>query len=485
MTDTDMDINIDNYSVDDILAIFNLTEPTVFNVKDKANSLIAKMKTEGRMDLETFFTQARDKVIAYLVSDTVENQAVTNEVTEGLAKIWADGSINDNAGKPTRYFTDGSHMAIENQQITDAVNNIPPIISTSLIVVDSQYRTNILPYINNSTSNAFNTSFTFNLSNPINKVVSLTLYSYQIPTTWYAFNAKSGNTFFMYNGFIMQIPDGNYTPSTLVAAVNAQAALQTATSGLLASYNSSNNIVSFTNNDTLSGTITIIFFLQANVISSNNCGIVNLSQFQTLGINNTLGWLLGFRPNPDSITGDVILSINPGQTINADVPPNTYGSTYFTLSIEDYSNQRLTSGLYNITNTKAYGTISIPDYYNTINVACKLREGTLTQAQIYAINAVTVSSSVNNSSDGYINTQTGPTSGNTFAIIPLPSDVIVVSRPGPYVRFGEDLLAFKRRYAAPTNLERLAVTLKDDKGNLVNLYDNDWSFSLLVEQKLN
>ena len=482
---TDTDTNIDNYSVDDILSIFNLTEPTAFNVKDRANSLIAKMKTDGRADLESFFTQARDKVIAYLLSDTVENQAVINEVTEGLAKIWADGSITDNAGKPTRYFTDGSHVVIENQEITDAVNNIPPIISTSLIVVDSQYRTSILPYVDNSTSNAFNTNFTFNLSNPINKAVSLTLYSYQIPTTWYAFNAKSGNTFFMYNGFIIQIPDGNYSPSTLVAAINTQAGLQSDTSGLVASYNSATNIISFTNNDLLSGTITIIFFLQANVINSNTCGIVSLTQFQTLGINNTLGWLLGFRPNVDTTTGDVILTINPGQTISADVPPNTYGTTYFTLSIEDFSNQRLTSGLYNITNTKSYGTISVQDYYNTTQVACRLREGTLTQAQLYAINAVTASSTVNNTTFGFANKQTGPTSGNAFATIPLSPDVISNSRPYPYVKFGVDLAIFKRRYAAPTTLERLSVSLRDDKGNLVNLYDNDWSFSLLVEQQLN
>ncbi len=476
MTDTDTDTNIDKYSIDDILAIFNLTEPTAFNVKDKANSLIAKMKTDGKSNLETFFTQARDKVIAYLESDTVEKQEVINESAEGLDKIWADGSITDTAGKSTRYFADASRMTIENQQFTDTVNNVPPIISTSIIVIDSHYRTNILPYSNNSISNSFNTNFTFNLSNPINKVVSISLYSYQIPTSWYAFNAKSGNTFFMYNGFILQIPDGNYSPTTLVAAINAQAALQAATSGLLATYNSTNNIISFTNNDLLSGIITIIFFLQANVISSNSCGIVSLSQFQTLGINTTLGWLLGFRTTADTATGDVILSINIGQTISANVPPNTYGPTYFYLSIEDYSNQRLTSGLYNITNTKSYGTISIPDYYHTIDVACRLREGTLTQAQIYAINAVTASSSVNNSAYGYTNTQTGPTSGSTFATIPLPADIIANSRPNPYVKFGADLVVFKRKYFSPTSLERLTVTLTDDKGNLVNLYDNDWSF---------
>jgi len=477
------DINIDNYTVDEILVILNLTDPTPFNVKDVANSLIAKMKTDGRRDLESFFEKARDKVLDYLLSDTVVQREVENETTEGLDKIWKDGGVDDKGATPTVYFRDAERMVAQNQQVAATANSAPPIISRHIIVIDSQYRTNILPYINNPASNSFNTSFTFNLSNPINKAISITLYSYQIPTSWYAFNAKEGNTFFMYNGFIIQIPDGNYTPQQLVAAINTQAALQPATSGLFVSYNQATNTISFKNNDLLSGQITIIFYIQANVINYNNCGNFSLASFQTLGINSTLGWLLGFRTAPDTVTGDVNIYINPGQTVTADVPPNTYGPRYFYLNIEDYSNQRLTNGMYNIINTKTYATISVPDYYNTINVACKLREGTLTQAQIYTINAVTSSSSVNNNASGYKNTLTGPTSGTTFATIPLVS--INSLRPEPYVKFGADLAINKRNYAAPTILERFTVSLTDDKGNLVDLYDNDWSFSLLVEEKLN
>jgi hypothetical protein len=29
------------------------------------------------------------------------------------------------------------------------------------------------------------------------------------------------------------------------------------------------------------------------------------------------------------------------------------------------------------------------------------------------------------------------------------------------------------------------VRLSDDKGNLVNLFDSNWSFSLIVEERLN
>ncbi len=481
------DINIDNYTVDDILVILNLTDPTPFNVKDVANSLIAKMKSDGKTDLEKFFTEARDKVLDYLLSDNVVNQEIAeeveNEATEQLRKIWADGGVKDKGDKPTVYFQADERMVIENQQL--AANVAPPIISTHLIVIDSQFRTNILPYSDNPLSNAFNTNFTFNLSNSIKKALSLTLYSYQIPTSWNAFTAKSGNTFFMYNGFILQIPDGNYTAQQLADAINTQAALQAATSGLLVTYNINTQRIYFTNNDLLSGPITIVFYIQANVINYNNCGNFNLAGFQTLGINYTLGWYLGFRTTPSTVTGDVDLTILPGQTIAADVGPQVYGPKYFYLSIEDYSNQRLTNGLYNIINTKTYSTISIPDYYNTINVACKLREGTLTQAQIYAINAVTAGSSINNSTIGFNNKLAGPTSSSTFAVIPLDPNVINTIRPDPYVKFGADLVVYKRKYIAPTNLERLTVTLTDDKGKLVDLYDNDWSFSLLVEERLN
>lgn len=479
MTDT----NIDNYTVDNILQIFNITEPTYFNVKDKANSLIAKMKSEGKTDLEIFFTQARNKVLDYLTSNTLDVVETIIEDTESLDKIWQEGGIKDNGSNPTLYYADASHIVAQHQATSTSSSNVTPIISKHIIMIDSQYRTNILPYNDNPTSNSFNTFFTFNLSNPISKAISLTLYSYHIPTTWYAFNAKSGNTFFMYNGFIIQIPDGNYTITQLISEINTQAALQLATSGLTVSYSETSQRVIFTNNDLLSGPITIVFYIQSNVVNYNTCGNLNLSQFQTLGINTTLGWLLGFRTTPDPVTGDVNITINPTQSIVSDVPPNVNGSTYFYLSIEDYSNQRLSNGLYNITNTTLQSTISIPDYYKTINVACRLREGSLTQAQLYAINAVSSASRVNNNVSGYSNTLSGPTSGSTFAVIPLVD--INNIRPNPYIKFGGDLISNQRHYIAPTSLERFTVSLTDDKGNLVNLYDNDWSFSLLVEERLN
>jgi hypothetical protein len=60
-----VDTNINNYSVNDILTIFNLVdEPTLFQIKDVANNLIARMKSEGKMEMAIFFEKAKQKVIA-------------------------------------------------------------------------------------------------------------------------------------------------------------------------------------------------------------------------------------------------------------------------------------------------------------------------------------------------------------------------------------------------------------------------------------
>jgi hypothetical protein len=472
-----MDMDIDNYTVADILSILNIVEPTLFNVTDVANTLIAKMKAAGKDDIVTFFTEARDKVLNELQKQG--QFPVENEITEPVQNVWAKNGFNDTSPVNPVYYYDGdSHVvAAENNQFTN--NNAPAILSTSLIVIDSQFRSDIYTYQNN----VLNSSFTFNLTNPITNAVSLKLYSYQIPTTWYAFSQQAGNTFFVYNGIRIVIPDGNYVPETLATTITNIAQSNTTSESLIVTYDSNANRFIFTNIDETIGETTIIFFIRANSVNTlTNCGNLTLLDFQTLGVNSTLGWLMGIRTQADTTTGNVEIFLTPNSPISSDVAPDTYGPKYFTLSIEDYSNQRLSSGSYNITNTKSYANLTVPDYYNTINVACKLREGSLTQAQIYSINEIIKNNNNLNtviSNNGLV----GPTSGSTFATIPLAN--INSIRPDPYIKFGADLAINRRDYGQPTHLERFTVTLYDDKGQQVNLYDNDWSISLIVEQRLN
>jgi hypothetical protein len=472
---SEIDTDVANYSVKDILTIFNIIDPTVFNVTDAANTLIAKMKDEGKSDLAIFFGNARDKVLEYLQAQ--RTKPVENETTEYIDNVFASKTLT-NDPNVLNYYDDESHIvAPQKEELTESAG--PDIISTHFVVIDSQFRSNILPYSNNSQSNSFNTYFTFSLTSPIINAVSIQLYSYQIPTSWNAFSMEHGNTFFIYNGIIINIPDGNYSPTTLRDIINTIAQKDVASASLLVEYDTTMNRFSFTNTDPLIDTVTVIFLIGANSVNFFNCGTFSLSDFQTLGINTTLGWLLGFRTMADTVTGNVELFLAPNEKVYADVAPDTYGPKYFTLSLEDYSNQRLSGGLYNILSTKVYNFLSVQDYYNTVDVACKLREGSLTRAQIYAINAITTkpeASAATNIASGY-------TTNSSFAVIPLQG--ITQLRPEPYIKFGADLYIYKRKYSAPTSLDRFTVSLNDDKGNLVNLYDNDWSFCLIVEEKLN
>ena len=76
----------------------------------------------------------------------------------------------------------------------------------------------------------------------------------------------------------------------------------------------------------------------------------------------------------------------------------------------------------------------------------------------------------------------GSKSNNAFALIPLRDVVSLRAKGEPLVEFGRILEENVRTYSGPVDIERLKIQLLDDKGNLVNLHDNDWSFSLVVEQ---
>lgn len=92
-----------------------------------------------------------------------------------------------------------------------------------IISIDSQYRDN---------KDALSTEFTFDLSDPLKDVVSLKLYSVQIPYTWYTINNDFGSNFFIIKGdspgidngnhdYTITVSPGNYSPQELVDAINA------------------------------------------------------------------------------------------------------------------------------------------------------------------------------------------------------------------------------------------------------------------------
>ena len=101
-----------------------------------------------------------------------------------------------------------------------------PIVRQSMfkmLSIDSQFRDD---YYNTSATN-----FNMNLSTPIDNVISMKLYSVQIPYTWYTINNNFGSNFIYLKGnsaginngdhdIQIKIPSGNYDATSLMNAIN-------------------------------------------------------------------------------------------------------------------------------------------------------------------------------------------------------------------------------------------------------------------------
>ena len=327
---------------------------------------------------------------------------------------------------------------------------------TRVIHIDSQFRQNIATIKSDgssgvggaptTTSTAFNTDFTLDLSEPLTNVMSIRLHGFHVPTTWYNFDSTSGNTTYSLNADgsdAKVIPDGNYaTPSDLIDAVNTIEG-----AGFLTLDDKTNKISAVTGNN-------FAFYKQGGLSDSGG---------KLLGgsaINHNLGWALGFRKSPDD---DGIAYVEDGAS--ADVPVNIMGPKYFVLSIDDFNSNQQNKGL--ILATDDHGPV------NTIRPS-RMPTSQTTKAQLESQNALLL-----RNTNPHPRTN-APQTPNAFATIFLSN--ISNLRPEAYVKASTAFHVYNRTYSGPTNIERLRVRLFDDKGNLVNLHDSDWSFSLIVEQ---
>ena len=360
-------------------------------------------------------------------------------------------------------------------------------------MLDSTYRQNIVPY--NSPVSA-STDYTLDLSDTLNNTLSIKLSSVQIPFTWYNYADYLGNTCFMYkvgtggNPFsnndlnlsgMLQfiIPNGSYTSSsTLLAALN----LVMPATFTFAVVNNSFTVTNHTGDY-----VRIVFYNGNNpTMSCSKTGCRCPSK-----LDNNLGWNLGFRtsniPGVElAIAYDLGPSGSAGDSVTASVPYCNIGPNYFLLVVDDFNQNHLNQGLVNIDDTDT--TLSPPPYINAdINYTCfNTDEGfqspypvyipnaptRLTQAQLYSANQI----AENRRNTTNIRTP-GPTTTDVLAVIPLK--VGGLSFGDKYIEFGSSLLQNERVYFGPVNISRMRVTLRDDKGNIVNLNGADWSFSLI------
>lgn len=133
-------------------------------------------------------------------------------------------TVKNSAGQAIKGNVDMMQTTTHNiEYVKDNLNPIKRETMFKMISIDSQFRDDA------RVTNA--TNFTMNLSSSIENVISIKLYSIQIPYTWYMVNDGFGSNFFYIKGntpglnngnhdIQVSIDSGNYTQGEMMTAIN-------------------------------------------------------------------------------------------------------------------------------------------------------------------------------------------------------------------------------------------------------------------------
>ena len=413
---TDLDTNINNYTVPEMLSILGLgNDPTDEDITNTTNTFINQANKSGNTDISNFFQDMQTTLLSYNNDD--ENNDDENNGDEngdknagdnGQAEEWYENQAleqNDSVQKDKitnrRQKIDiykNEHVPMNREQLGVSNNFQVPVsqdtlnpnlknVTSRFIVLDSQFR--------QATGgvDTISTDYTLDLSDPLTDALSLRLYSIQIPFTWYIIDTMYGNTCFwitipyntinnLYYEIKVSFTPGNYTYTsfqTEFAAAIDRAGITnpgaSATPLIFINQNSAkvtinldgwvytdpdtSDIIPITgiteNTDIFEPTLNP-FFVFFDFGGRLNC-LTNGSgcAAPNMAFNGTLGWIMGFR------LPIVPIFKSPGNTAVSII--NLQGPKYFIIVLDDYNQNHINNGLISITELST--KLPIPSYYNT------------------------------------------------------------------------------------------------------------------------
>ena len=503
--------------------------------------LISEMDYEQtNRTLETYEDKIRKQ------ANKGKNTVIQNFVQSPNLSPWMNSQDEDSGGLSGLANITNSDVTTQNASSAQSTSKVfetavkqgkinPDVKNTTqrLVNVDSSYRKLLVEGL--GAADLKSDDFVFTLNETLTSVLSLTLYSLELPYAWYNFTSEKGMTGMRISTMTAsgdpypdpsadvgtKIPEGNYTGLSLLQAV------EDALNGFI--YEMIDNTTTTLlevgpgpwwtlTQDPLDGKTIISAVNQETDVTKDRWYYpynVQLTwfdiSFTTSTLNNAtlysnLGWALGYRlpitillplastPPPPDVPDLVVMK-------SASIL-DTNGTKYIIMKLNDYKTNRLNKALVSIDsseNTK----IDLPNYINpdtqrsrfTKNDAVVYAVGTaprlLTAKQLYTINAI----SDRNAVAAVRLRGNSPDDADVFAKIPMKKNVpwstydpatgistVINDAPAtPLVDFSGPLQNNIREYFGPVDITNLHVTLYDDKGYNLDLNGIDWSFTLLVK----
>ena len=544
---TSIDTNVSNYTMSELMAIVNLDDLDPTSIMKATSPFVEKFK-DNNPKLSSFFSDIQSQLLQYAqdlydeddTDDAVypsgekqlenrykheylkqKDQNQNNKITEREQKIGVFGDQHVPMTRQQLGVNDTFNVSVKQDSLNPNLKNT----ISRFVNLDSQFR-------QFSGINSTSTNYTLDLSDTLKNVLSMRLYSYQIPFSWYLIDPIYNNTcFWITNGtdnVPITMPSGNYNSSEFVTSLN-----NAFTNAGFANFQpiNINNVVVNTpvyynvntgkitlnlygakintpkyNFTVTSSTIITFFDFTGTLQCYLNC--VNNTNY----LNQTLGWLMGYRVPYEIVeeNGNTAYSVL-----------DLIGTKYLILVIDDYNQNHVNNSLVSITEYSA--NLKIPEYYspdlpttcvdssisnlsqivtdanieslldnqgaitdNGLLIAGKYNANytkqaivlpsaprTLTQAQIYTINEINKNQNVTNFR------YKAPTTPDILAIIPVKTSNI--STGSVLVELSGSLQDNIRTYFGPVNIERMAVKLINDKGYVLDLNGLDWAVTLITD----
>lgn len=408
------DLNIDNYSRDELIEMFELPpnfDRNIVAIKElKLRDTIINNKEiskETQTETINFIIKAKNIIL----NDNNDNSA-ENALVKKLSNLYN----SSNELKKTELADPGEHMiqlntvqphlqSYPSEFFPGVINPIKKRIITKILNIDSRFRDN---YYSSSSTN-YNVALPTNF----NDVLQIQLLSIEVPQTYYNISKQYGNNFFtiVVNGTpeVINIPDGNYDPTTIATIINKQL---TNLGGDYACVVFSCNLINFTTISTGTGQILVGF----NGSQTSGSTLELNFQADRFGVDDRftplplkLGWLLGFRNG---------IYINNLNYVSEGIFDYT-GPKYFYLVVDDY-NSSVVNNFFGAFNSSVLNK----------NILARIS----TQINVSGYNVI---------------------EQNNLRNITPP-----------------------REYMGPVNINNLTIQLLDEFGRVVNLNNMDFSFSL-------
>jgi hypothetical protein len=327
----DFDLNIENYSKDELKDMFELPNNYDKILLEKNENKLKQniiSKKELNKDLQEKTFEFLNKAKQILLDNQNQDENDNGQLITTLNKI-SDAGYRE---QPIKIESVTDHMVQQkydpipyqnsypSQYFKGVFNPLKRKIREENLVIDTRFREN---YYNSSPTN-----FNFQLPMLVQNVLSMKLSAIELPTTYYAISKQLNNNYFTLTvnsvSKVITIPDGNYDNDSFILCLNNQIILQGG------EFQYINFVINIVNNNG-SGQMMVGLVEDA---SSNLQFELNF-QADRFGYDDRstplplkLGWIMGFRNG---------VYVNNQNYVSEGIV-DLVGPRYFYLVIDDFNN---------------------------------------------------------------------------------------------------------------------------------------------------